>query len=77
MVLELFLLVFTVSLICAIIARKIIRHDADKEIKNLRTENERLRIGRGESQQPTVTEEGWANNDIEGAVYDSDGKRIR
>ena len=34
-------------------------------------------IGRGESQQPTVTEEGWANNDIEGAVYDSDGKRIR
>lgn len=43
MVLELIIIIFFTSLIVAIISRKIIRHDAEKEIKDLKIENYRLK----------------------------------
>lgn len=81
MVLELFLLTFAVSFVVALVARKMIRRDSEKEIKHLQDENNFLRRSGGippKEREEMVREEesGWANNDVEGAVYDSNGKRI-
>lgn len=66
MVLELFLIAFSVSLVCGLIVRKIIQNRTRNEIYN-----ERYQMRKKEEQT------GWSNNDVEGAVYDADGKRIR
>ena len=66
MAIELFLIAFTVSLICGLIVRKVVQNRTRNEIYN-----ERYQMRKKEEQT------GWTNNDVEGAVYDSDGKRIR
>lgn len=63
MVLELFLIAFSVSLVCGLIVRKIIQNRTRNEIYN--------------NQLRKKEQQGWSNNDVEGAVYDANGKRIR
>jgi len=76
MVIELIIMVFVRSLICGFSVRKVTR---DNTIKEMRENNGMLRdSGYERQQQPSrTTKEGWFDNDVEGAVYDSDGKRIR
>ena len=67
---ELIIAVFLISLVCGLIVRKVTRHDTINELRE-------KGLVREDSWQPRTTKEGWFDNDIEGAVYDADGKRVK
>jgi len=79
MAIEIILFVFITSLISGLLLRHIIQSRNDKVITKLQTENDILREGvnnLGKYHINRIDKNGFVNNDIEGAVYNSDGKRV-